>query len=113
MKKFLTCATQRLSIDNLQHSGRSEILTWQDKQAILSAARTMQSLTNEVLRQLHAPHTSVITIKRFLQKHNIRKYLGKNRLKLTQEHARNHLAWALEYKDWDAEQFEGAIWSDE
>ncbi|KAF8242039.1 hypothetical protein K440DRAFT_473853, partial [Wilcoxina mikolae CBS 423.85] len=32
---------------------------------------------------------------------------------LTEEHARKRLAWALEHKDWDAEEFEGVIWSDE
>ncbi|KAF8242038.1 hypothetical protein K440DRAFT_525221, partial [Wilcoxina mikolae CBS 423.85] len=71
IKNLLTRATQWLSIDNLPQSGRPEILTRRDKRAILKAARKIRSLTNEELRQLHAPHVSGSTIKRNLREHNI------------------------------------------
>jgi transposase len=43
----------------------------------------------------------------------MRKWLAKNRPKLTEEHAKKRLEWAKTFKDWTAEDWAKVAWSDE
>ncbi len=49
----------------------------------------------------------------FLRSQNLRKWLAKKRPKLTPEHAKKRLEWALARRSWTAEDFEGIVYSDE
>ena len=43
----------------------------------------------------------------------MKKWIAKSRPQLKPEHVTKRLNWALAYKDWTSEDFEGVIWSDE
>jgi transposase len=113
VKNFLHRYCKRGTMDNLPRSGRPEVLTRRDKRAILRAVRKNRQFTREQIRRIHAPHVSLATIDRLLRQHNIRKWLAKERPKLTEEHAKARLEWALAHKDWTAEDFQRVIYSDE
>jgi transposase len=59
-------------------------------------------------------HVSIRTIQRKLQKElNMRKWLAKERPKLTAENAKKRLEWAKRVKDWTTEDWAKVGWSDE
>ena len=47
-----------------------------------------------------------------LREHNIKKWLGKKRLKFKADHAKARLQWALAHKGWTVEDFQRVIYSD-
>ena len=113
VKNFLVRATERQSLANLPRSGRPEILTKRQRRAILRAVRKDRQLTHEEVRRQHAPNVSLITVRRLLRQHHLRKWLAKKRPKLTEQHAAKRLAWALEYRSFTVDDWEGVIFSDE
>ena len=54
-----------------------------------------------------------MTISRMLCEHNIKKWLAKKRQKLTADHAKARLQWALAHEDRTVGDFRRAIYSDE
>ena len=53
------------------------------------------------------------TVKRALASVNIKKWRARKRALWKDAHAVKRLAWAMEYKNWTEEDFEGVIFSDE
>ena len=113
VRNFLARAIERQSLANLPRSGRPEIPTKLQKRAILQAVRKDRQLTHEEVRRQHTPNVSLITIRRLLGEHNLRKWLAKKRPKLTEQHAAKRLAWAREYRSFTVHDWEGVIFSDE
>ena len=70
--------------------------------------QTLSELPNDI-----APHASLDTVKRVLASVNIKKWRARKRALLKDEHAVKRLAWAIKYKDWAKEDFEGVIFTDE
>src|SRR5579859_2298991 len=59
-------------------------------------------------------NVSIRTIQRKLHKElNMRKWLAKNRPKLTEEHARKRFQWTEKVKNWTVEDWAKVAWSDE
>ena len=113
VKNFLHRYYKRGTVENLPRTGRPEILTKRDKRTILRAVRKNRQYTREQVRRIYAPHVSLPTIDRMLREHNIKKWLAKKRPKLTADHAKARLQWALAHKDWTVEDFWRVIYSDE
>ena len=113
VKNFLNRTKIRGTINNLPRSGRPPKLSKRDRRLILHTVKTNRAWTNEKVLQECCPHASLSTLSRFLSENGMRKWIAKRRPKLTDERAAKRLAWALERKDWSAEQFQTTIWSDE
>jgi hypothetical protein len=113
VKNFLHRYYKRGTVENLPRTGRPEVLTKRDKRTILRAVRKNRQYTREQVRRIYAPHVSLPTIDRMLRVHNIKKWLAKKRPKLTADHAKARLRWALAHKDWTVEDFRRVIYSDE
>ena len=113
VKNFLHRYYKHGTVKNLLRTGRHEALTKRDKQTILRSVRKSWEYTREQIGRIYAPHVSLHTIDRMLREHNIKKWLAKKRPKLTADHTKARLQWALAHKDWTAEDFQGVIYSDE
>ena len=70
-------------------------------------------MTRLELRNRYAPEVSVRTVDHVLREANVRKWIAKKRPSLTAAHARKRLKWAMDHKDWTAEDFQGVLYSDE
>lgn len=113
VKSCLARATERCSIDNMPRSGRPALLNRQARRRIAKAAKANRTMPRKAFRDRFAPGVSLSTVDRVLREANIKKWLAKDRPKLKPEHVAKRLRWALERKDWTAEDFEGVVWSDE
>ena len=113
IKNFLIRAKTKGSLHNQPRSGRPPKLSKQDWRAIIRCVKSNRTWTREQVRQQCCPHVCIRTLDQYLHNNGLRKWIAKKRPKLTPERAAKRLAWALERKDWSAEQFQGTIWSDE
>jgi hypothetical protein len=68
----------------------------------------LRELRNEV-----ASEVSVRTVKRVLEEEGIKKWQARKRSLLIAEHPAKRCTWAKTHKDWDNEEWEGVIFSDE
>ena len=113
IKNFLFRAKTKGSLHHQPRSGRPPKLSKQDRRAIIRCVKSNRTWTREQVRQQCCPHVCIRTLDQYLHNNGLRKWIAKKRPKLTPERAAKRLAWALERKDWSAEQFQGTIWSDE
>ena len=93
--------------------GRPKIIT---TRTCRRPVRESKKARRQTLSELHndvAPHASLDRVKRALASVNIKKWRARKRALLKDEHAVKRLAWAMEYKNWTKEDFEGVIFSGE
>ena len=113
VRNFLARACERGHIENLLRSGRPKKLNCRTRRAIVRAALANRDITRLELQNCYAPEVSVRTVDRVLREANVRKWIAKRRPRLTAAHARKRLNWAMDHKDWTAEDFQGVLYSDE
>lgn len=70
-------------------------------------------MTKTKFQDKYAPGVSLKTVDHVLHEAGIKKWLAKRRPKLKLEHPQQWLDWALECRNWTAEDFKSTIWSDE
>ena len=100
-------------MDNLPRSGQLFKLSERDHRAIIRESRKNHDWTRQQLRDLCAAHVSLSMIDRVLCKEGIQKWLSTKRAKLTSEHVKKRLNWAIKHRGRTAEDWEGVIWSNE
>lgn len=98
---------------NFSSPGRPITIDDRTRRRVIFHALAHRRLPLRELRNTVAPETSIRTIKRILREADIRKWRAKKRAMLTPAHVASRLAWALKYKDWTEEEWEGVIFSDE
>ena len=113
VRNFIARACARESTENKQRTGLPRKIDDRTRLVVLRAARQNREWTRQELRDFHAPHVSIDTVDRILQEANIRKWIAKKRVKLTPEHAKKRLEWALVRRHWEVADFEGIVYSDE
>jgi hypothetical protein len=109
LHRYYKCGT----VENLPWTGRPEVLTKRDKRTILRAVRKNRQYTHEQVHRIYTPHVSLPTIDCMLRVLNIKKWLANEQPKLTVDHVKARLRWALAHKDWTVEDFRRVIYSDE
>ena len=88
-------------------------LSKRDRRDISRYIKRNRTASREEVRQHCAPHVSLKTIDRYTSTFNMRKWLARERPKLTAERAKKQLEWAKEHQNWTAEDFPKVLWSDE
>jgi transposase len=89
---------------SLPCSGRPPILTRVEKRSIIRFVRENVKATYTEVKQELQLNCSLITIRRIVKKQGIKKWLAKKRPILTKEHAKAHLAWCRERREWSIDQ---------
>jgi len=103
----------RVDANTLPKPGRPKVITTRTCRRLV---RDSKKAPNYTLSEFHndvAPHASLDTIMRALASVNIKKWRARKRALLKDKYAVKSLAWAIEYKNWTKEDFEGIIFSDE
>jgi len=106
---------KRSDANTLPKPGRRKIITTRTCHRLVRESKKARHQTLSKLGNDVAPHASFHTVKRALASGNIKKWRARKRALLNNEHAVQRLdwAWAMEYKNWTKEDFEGVIFSDE
>ena len=99
---------------NLPRSGRPSKISERGFRMLKRYVRRNRTHNYKTVQANTLSNVSIRTIRRKLRKVlNMRKWLAKNRPRLTEEHARKRLQWAEKVKDWTAEDWAKVGWSDE
>lgn len=113
VRSFILRTLERGSKDNAPRSGRPTKLSKRERRAISRYIKRYRTATREEVRKYCAPHVSLRTIDRYTRTFNMKRWLARERPKLTTERAAKRLAWAKEHRHWTAEDFKKVLWSDE
>jgi len=104
---------KRGDANTLPKPGRPKIITIRTCRRLLRESKKACHKTLSELRNDVAPHASLDTVKKGLASVIIKKWRARKGALLKDQHAVKRLAWAMEYKNWTKEDFEGVIFSDE
>ena len=97
-----------------QHrSGRPKSYSDRDVRKLLRIVRREPKTTYQNLIKQSGVEISKRTCARLLEEHNIKKWVAQARPKLTEEHARERLAFARKYEGYTAEDWRQFVFSDE
>jgi hypothetical protein len=113
IQSFVERDRERGTPKNLDAPGRPQKIDDHTRRRLV---RETQNGRRQPLRELRngvAPGVSVKTVNRVLKEVDIKKWRAKKRALLTAEHAAKRLTWAKVHKDWDKEEWEGVIFSEE
>jgi transposase len=92
---------ERDTTNNKPRSGRPPITTPRERRAIVRAARNNPQMPLESIQKVAGVPHSRSTIKRVLHDEGLLHWRSKQRLELTERHAADRLAWALQHQDTD------------
>jgi hypothetical protein len=105
--------TLRNNDNTIQRSGRPKERTLRDERAVLRLVRLYPKLSYaEVLRQAEV-NFRTSTLKTILKEYGISKWRAAKRPFLTQDHANKRRVWGTLHLEWEQEQWNCIIWSDE
>jgi len=113
VRKFIQRWQQRRDYHDRPTPSRPSKVSGRDRRHLLRAAKANRSQTLHELTKSVTPNVSVRTVNRILAKEGIKTWRAKKRPKLTEDHAAEHLRWALCYAYWTEEDWKQVIWSDE
>jgi len=113
ISNFLSCATQRKSVNNLPHVGAPRKLSQSDIRCLV---HTAESETQVPFAELSINTTfgnvSTRTLRRRLKEEGIRKWRAVGRCLLTQKDTKARYKWARTHRHWTKEDWAKIIWSD-
>jgi transposase len=104
---------ERGDAENAPNHGGLRKTTKRDDRHIVRDALSNRRQTLGELSANSVCTVSVRTLKRRLAEKHIKKWRAANRPLLKDEHAALRLAFAIEHRDWTAEDWKRAVWSDE
>lgn len=98
---------------NLSRSGRPPALDVRTERRLIREAKSIRDIPLAEINANICPNVSRRTMKRYLAKHNLKKWRAAEQPLLKAEHAQARLEWAILHRDWTEEDWERVIWSDE
>lgn len=94
-------------------SGRPSKITNRARRSVIREARANRQKPLDEIGRLVSPVLSATSVRQILASVGLHRRKARKVVYLTKEHKKRRKAWAKEFKDWDDEDWERVIWSDE
>lgn len=95
------------------NTGRPKKLSIRCERHIIRTVKQNPRVTYQKVREICDTDASDDTIRRLLSTHRMKRWIAKKRPRLTKEHAKKRLVFALKYKDWTYDEWSKIIFSNE